>query len=80
VAATRVEHVASADRGGRALNSPSRSFLFSGRARFPPYFLKYIQALNTSRTMVTIQSDESLIPDFLAMTDILTSNRTLAMG
>jgi hypothetical protein len=30
--------------------------------------------------MVTIQSDESLIPDFLAMTDILTSNRTLAMG
>jgi hypothetical protein len=28
--------------------------------------------------MVTIQSDESLIPVFLAMTDILTSNRNFA--
>jgi hypothetical protein len=32
------------------------------------YFLKYIHAARTSRIMVMIQSDESLIPVFLAMT------------
>ena len=39
--------------------------------RLPTYLLKNIQAVSASKTTVTIQRDESLIPVFLAMTRIL---------
>jgi hypothetical protein len=76
VVAAGIENAAGADSRSHAVNSPPA--VHGSADVLPPYFLRYIQALSTKRTMVTIQSDESLIPVFLAMTDILTSNRNFA--
>lgn len=38
---------------------------------FPAYFLKYIHALSASKATVKIHRDESLIPVFFAIANIL---------
>jgi len=46
---------------------PPQETLITFARRALPYLLKYVQAASANKTTAVIQSDESLIPVFLAM-------------